>query len=78
MDRDKSKFFPGVRTMEPQGYKLYSANLAAFSLPAGTPAEVAQVLSSAFQEAVNDPKSKQEADETAMVFRLMTQAHGTA
>lgn len=78
MDREESKFFPGVKTMEAQGYRLYSANVAAFSLPAGTPPGIAQLLSSTFLKAMNDPQVKQKAEETAMVLRPMTQAQVTA
>jgi tripartite-type tricarboxylate transporter receptor subunit TctC len=62
MDQKPSPFYPGVKTFEQQGYKLYNGSARGFSAPAGVPKEVIKVLNNAMKEAVatDDHQQKME------------------
>ncbi len=74
MDKERSKFYPNVPTLEEQGYKVYWASSRGYSLPAGTPKEVVDVLGAAFQKTINSDEHKQKAAEMALPLRYMDSA----
>lgn len=63
MDTEESKFLPGVKTTESQGYKVVANALGGISAPGGTPKEVVDVLSAAATKAMQTPEHKAKMDE---------------
>jgi len=74
LDSTESKFFPGVETAEAQGYKLYSAATRGPILPAGVPAEVADVLAKAFAKIIQNPEHIKKMEEMGLDVRYMDSA----
>jgi len=54
MDKEESKLYPGVKTMESQGYKLYWGLNRTIVVPAGVPKDVYDVLSAAMKKVTQD------------------------
>ncbi|MCL4535412.1 MAG: tripartite tricarboxylate transporter substrate binding protein [Bacteroidetes bacterium] len=71
MDKQESKYLPGVKTMESQGYKLYHQNSRGWSAPAGTPMEIVDTLAAALKRAMDSPEHKQKMDEQGVELRYM-------
>ncbi len=46
-DSQESKFLPGTKTMEAQGYKVYTETCTGLVAPAGTPKEIVDILADA-------------------------------
>ena len=74
MDKEESKYLPGVKTMEAQGYKIYNYNYRGISMPAGAPKEVVDTLSAAIKRAMDAPEHKQKMEEMAYTLRYMDPA----
>lgn len=74
MDREESKFAPGVKTMSAQGIELYGSTARAISAPAGTPKEVVGILSSAIKRAMDAPEHKTKMEEMGLTVRYMDPA----
>ncbi len=53
-DKEESKIFPGVKTMEDQGYKIYMYSSHCVTAPAGTPKEVVQTLSQTLKKVLSN------------------------
>lgn len=70
-DKEESKFFPGVPTLESQGYKLYWASTRGISVPGGTPKEIVQVLAGAIKKATESSEFKKSCEESYIVPRYM-------
>lgn len=51
MDARESKFLPGVKTIEAQGFKLYVYGATGLAAPAGTPKPVVDILAKAIKTA---------------------------
>lgn len=71
MDQQESPLFPGVKTMEQQGYKVYSSASRGFSMVAGTPKEVVDALSQAIKKTAESAELKKTMDETLQQVRYM-------
>ena len=71
MDDEASRFYPGVKTFEEQGYKLYSASSRGFAAPAGTPKEVIDILSGAIKKAVATEDHKKRMADMGLTLRYM-------
>lgn len=71
MDKETSKFFPGVKTLEEQGYKIYYASSRGISAPPGTPREIVNLLSRAVKRAMERPEVAAKMDEMALGQRYM-------
>ncbi len=56
MDKEESKLYPGVKTMESQGYNLYWGLNRTVAVPAGLPRDVYDVLSGAMKKVMQDPE----------------------
>ncbi len=52
MDRQRSKFYPDVKTAEEQGYKIYSGVHRGIGMPAGAPKDVVDALSGALGKVI--------------------------
>jgi tripartite-type tricarboxylate transporter receptor subunit TctC len=74
MDDEASPFYPGVKTFEEQGYKLYSSSSRGFAAPAGTPKEVIDVLSGAIKKAVATEDHKKRMADMGLTIRYMDAA----
>ncbi len=74
MDTEESKFMPGVKTFDAQGYKVLMDNARIISAPAGTPKEVMDVLSGTMKKIMNDPDYKKKMDDLGVALRWMDPA----
>jgi tripartite-type tricarboxylate transporter receptor subunit TctC len=52
MDRQRTKFYPDLKTAEEQGYKIYSGVHRGIGMPAGAPKEVVDVLAGALAKVI--------------------------
>ena len=77
MDDQQSPFYPGVKTFEEQGYKLYSSSSRGFAAPAGTPKEVVNTLSEAIKKAVATEEHKKRMADMGLTIRYMDPAQYT-
>lgn len=68
---NESRLFPDVKTLESQGYKIYSYVSRGISVPAGTPAPVMAVLSSAIEKAMESEEHKMKIKEMYMTLHYM-------
>ncbi len=71
MDKEASQHYPGVKTFEAQGYKLYSSSARSIVMPAGASKEVVAILSNAIKKAMEDPEHQKKMDELAFPLRYM-------
>jgi len=74
MDDEASPFYPGVKTFEEQGYKLYSSSSRGFAAPAGTPEEVVDILSGAIKKVVATEDHKKRMADMGLTIRYMDPA----
>ncbi len=72
-----SVLFPGVPTLESQGYKVYFASVRGISVRAGTPPEVVDVLAGAVKRAMESDGVKKKMEELGLVQRYMGPAEFT-
>ncbi|HTU03816.1 MAG TPA: tripartite tricarboxylate transporter substrate binding protein [Candidatus Sulfotelmatobacter sp.] len=72
MDEEESPFYPGIKTFEAQGYKLYNASSRGFSAPAGTPKEIIDILSGAMKKVVATEDHKKRMADMGLTLRYMT------
>ncbi len=78
MDKQESKFLPGIPTMESQGIKLYTSSSRAIAMPAGAPKEVIDTLSAALKKAMADPDHIRKMQETGCEVKYMDPAETSA
>lgn len=79
LDKEQSKFYPGVKTFEEQtGIKLYSASSRGVSAPAGVPSEVMDILAAAFKKAWENPEHQKIMFDRALSLRYMSPAEMSA
>jgi len=71
MDNEPSPFYPGVKTFEEQGYKLYNSSSRGFAAPAGTPKEVVNILSGAIKKVVATEDHKKRMADMGLTIRYM-------
>lgn len=74
LDKSQSKFLPGVRTMEEQGYKAYMSAPRGVAVPAGTPKEIVGILSNAVKKSVQDPEHVKKAEDMFLTVRPLDAA----
>ena len=70
-DDQESPFYPGIKTIESQGYKLIAYSARGFVLPAGTPKEVVDTLSNAFKKVIASEEHKKRMMEMGLTLRFM-------
>lgn len=63
MDKTESKFLPGVKTFEAQGYPVFSTSPVGLSAPVGTPKEIVAVLAGSMKKAVATADWKNKMDQ---------------
>lgn len=78
MDKQESKFFPGVPTAESQGYKLDMIVGQALSAPAGTPKEIVDILSNAIKKAMATDEYTKKMTDAGLEPRYMDPAQFSA
>ena len=71
MDDEPSPFYPGVKTFEEQGYKIYNSSSRGFSLPAGTPKEIVDILSAAVKKVISSEEHKKRTADMALTVKYM-------
>ncbi len=71
MDDEASPFYPGVKTFEAQGYKLYNASSRGFAAPGGTPKEIVNVLSGAIKKVIASEEHKKRMMDMGLTLRYM-------
>ncbi len=71
MDDERSSFYPDVKTFEEQGYKLYASANRGFSLPAGTPKEIVNILGDAIKKTVTSEEHKKQLADMGLTLRYM-------
>lgn len=79
MAEKESKFFPGVPTLESQGYKYYSASSSlGFSVAGGTPREIVDFMDGAIKKITDSDDFKKKMDELSYPLYYMNSARFTA
>jgi tripartite-type tricarboxylate transporter receptor subunit TctC len=78
MDKEESRFLPGVKTMESLGVKLYSSSSRGLSAPAGTPREIVETFTVAIQRAMANEEHKKRMEDQGLTLRFMDPAQMTA
>ena len=71
MDKEESRYYPSVRTIEAQGYKLYSSSARSIVMPAGAPREIIALLSNTIRKATTDAEHQKKLDEMGFPLRYM-------
>lgn len=71
MDPEESKSFPGVNTLQSEGYKVVLSSGYGLSAPAGTPKEIVEVLSDAVKKAYQDEDLKKKMADLGRVPRYL-------
>jgi tripartite-type tricarboxylate transporter receptor subunit TctC len=71
MDSEPSPFYPGVKTFEEQGYKLYNSASRGFAAPGGTPKEVINILSGAIKKVVATEDHRKRMADMGLTLRYM-------
>lgn len=72
MDKEENRLTPGVKTLESQGYKLYSSVDRIVSAPTGIPKGVTDVLTSAMKRAMDNNDHKKKIEDMGMTLRYMS------
>ena len=72
LDNERSQFFPDVKTMEEQGYKIYISSSRGYVLPAGTPKPVVDVLAAAIKKVLNTDEHKKRIADMTLALRYMS------
>lgn len=71
LDGQDSPYLPGVKTAESQGYKVTSVTARGYSVVAGTPQDVVDVLEDAFKKASSDPEVKKKQDDMWLTQKFL-------
>lgn len=71
MDKRESKFLPGVKTMEAQGYKVYVYGPTGLTAPAGTPKPIVDILTKAIKKACEDEGFLKKMDDLGFPVQYM-------
>jgi tripartite-type tricarboxylate transporter receptor subunit TctC len=77
-DKSESPFLPGVRTAQAQGYDISAGTARAFSVPAGTPKEIVDVLAASIKKAMADQELKKKMEASGLELRYMDAAQLSA
>jgi tripartite-type tricarboxylate transporter receptor subunit TctC len=71
IEQEESKVFPGVKTLEAQGYKVYAPVSGGISVPAGTPREVVDILSAATRRVTESAEFRTKMTELSRTTRYL-------
>ncbi len=78
MDDEPSPFYPGVKTFEQEGYKLYNSSSRGFAAPAGTPKAIIDILSGAMKRVTASDDHKKRMADMGLTLRYMDPAQYSA
>jgi tripartite-type tricarboxylate transporter receptor subunit TctC len=73
-DSQGSKGFPGVKTMEEQGYKIYMYASHCVTAPAGTPKQAVETLSQAFKKVMSNEELQKKLEGVGLFVRYLDSA----
>lgn len=59
MDRQRTKFYPDLKTAEEQGYKIFSGVHRGIGMPAGAPKDVVDALSGALGKVIRSDEFRE-------------------
>lgn len=76
-DRAENKFFPAVKTLEAQGYKVALNASGVVAVPGGTPQEIKDVLAQTFKKALDSPDLQAKFAAAGLEIRYLDQAQVT-
>ncbi len=71
MDREETKFLPGVKTLESLGYKGYANTSRVYSLPVGAPPEIVDVLAGAIKKIMETPEHIQKMEQLGSITKFL-------
>jgi tripartite-type tricarboxylate transporter receptor subunit TctC len=71
MDRQETKFFPGAKTAESEGYRVYFASARGYVLPAKSPMDIVTLLNDAMKKSIQDPEHIKKLDEAGLEVNYM-------
>lgn len=71
LDHQQNPFYPGVKTAEEQGYKIYTASSRGYALPKGTPEEIVKILSEAIGRVIASDEHKKRMTDMGLTLRYM-------
>jgi tripartite-type tricarboxylate transporter receptor subunit TctC len=74
MDREPSRQFPEVKTLESQGLKVYLSTSRAYSAPGGTPKEIVEILSAAIKKATEGEAHRKRLEELSLTVAYLDAA----
>jgi tripartite-type tricarboxylate transporter receptor subunit TctC len=74
MDDEESEFFPGVKTFEAQGFKVYNSSSRGYVMPAGVPKEIVDTLSGAMKKVINSPEQQKRMADMTLKVKYMDAA----
>lgn len=69
--REDEPRLPGIRTLESEGFKIYSYVSRGLSVPANTPEPILTKLTQAIEKVMQSPEHKKSVDEMQMSLRYM-------
>ena len=73
-DKQQSRFYPDVSTLESQGYPAYMGTARVLSFPAGVVPGIVDVMSSAMKKSMEDPEYQKKMEEQGLTSRWMSPA----
>ena len=69
--KQESRFFPGIKTFEAQGYQVYLSANQGFVLPAGTPKEIVDLLASSIKKAMESDEMQKKLSDLGFEIRYL-------
>ncbi|MHB0871432.1 MAG: tripartite tricarboxylate transporter substrate binding protein [Chloroflexota bacterium] len=78
MDKKESKFLPGVKLTEAEGYKLNFSVARTLAAPGKTPKDVVDILAKGVKKSMDDSDHKKKMDEMGLELRYMDPAEFSA
>jgi tripartite-type tricarboxylate transporter receptor subunit TctC len=72
LDDRESKYIPGAKTAESQGYKAYSYSCVGFGFKAGTPKEIVDTFATAVKKASAEPEFQRLVEKLGTTIRVLT------
>ena len=78
MDKQESRFAPGIKTLEALGYPVYLNSSRGLVAPAGTPKEIVDTLSAALKRATADEEHRKKMEEMSLQVTYMSPDEFTA
>ncbi len=70
-DKERTKFFPSVPTSGEQGYEAVVLSTRGVSVPAGTPKEIVEILSTAIKKTMESDELTKKMDEVSLRLQYM-------